>query len=62
MGYENNPTKCSSAEYWAMYESMTQQFDGNEENYSSCKVHPNTRIMLKCIERSCGKYWCQQPR
>ena len=62
MGYENHPTTCSSAEYWAMYESMTQQFDGNEEGYSSRKVRPNTRIMLKCIERSCGKYWCQQPR
>jgi len=46
MGYENHPTMCSSAEYWAMYESMTQQFDGNEEGYSSCKVRPSTRIML----------------
>ena len=56
MGYKNNPTTCSSAKYWVMYESMTQQFDGNEENYNSCKLHPNTRIMLKYIERSCGKY------
>jgi len=30
-----------------MYESMTYRFDGNEENYSSCKVQPNTKIMIK---------------
>jgi len=41
---------------------MTYQFDGNEESYSSCKVCPSTRIMMVSTERSCGKYWCQQPR
>lgn len=46
MGYENYPTMRSSAEYWAMHESVTQQFDGNDEGQSSCKVRPNNRIML----------------
>jgi len=41
---------------------MTYQFNGNDENYSSCKVRPITRIMLVSKERSCGKYRCQQPR
>nr|BAK03554.1 predicted protein [Hordeum vulgare subsp. vulgare] len=45
-----------------MYESMTYQIDGKDEDYSSCKFRPNTRIMLVSGERSCGKYRCQQPR
>jgi len=45
-----------------MYESMTYRINGNEEDYSSCKVRPSTRIMLVSTERSCGKYRCQQPR
>ena len=36
--------------------------EGNEENYSSCKVQPDTRIMIVSKKRSCGQYWCQQPR
>jgi len=37
MGYENNPTTGSSGEFWAMYKSMTQQINGDEEGYY-CKV------------------------
>jgi len=33
MGYENNPATGSSGEFWAMYESMTQQISGDEEGY-----------------------------
>jgi len=29
-GDENNPTFGSSEEFWAMNESLTQQFDGDE--------------------------------
>jgi len=32
MGYENNPTNGSSGEFWAMYENMTQQSGGGDED------------------------------
>jgi len=32
-GDENNPTFSSSEEFWAMNESLTQQFNGNEEDF-----------------------------
>jgi len=37
MGYENNSTLGSSEEFWAIYENMTQQRNGNDEDHG-CKV------------------------
>jgi len=51
MGAEKHPTVGSSGEYWSINESLNQRFAGmidssNREDYDSCKVHPQIRIMI----------------